>query len=349
MKKITQRDSNIELLRIIAMLMVLILHADFQALGQPSAVDIASKPASSAIRVLLEMMSLGAVNIFVLISGWFTIKPSVKGFISFIFQWVFFSVGIYAVSVLLGSTQITLKEFARCFSLISADTYWFIPSYMCLYLFAPVLNTFISNTSKREHLIVIMCFFIYQTIYSFVGAGASFLMKGYSALSFMGLYLLASYVRRYYRIEIVSKQLYLYCYFALSVVLTLVFLIGVLLGYDSIASRMTCYSNPLLILASLSLLLFFVKISFKSNCINWISKSCFAVYLLHSSPFLYYNAYLRSISIYQGYPFRIIYVVLLWFIVAILVDKVRLKVWDSLSSKLFNENSSIHRLIKYKG
>ena len=74
------------------MVMVLILHADFQALGAPGAAEIVSKPISSSVRVLLEMMSIGAVNIFVLISGWFTIKPSVKGFSTFIFQWLFFSI-----------------------------------------------------------------------------------------------------------------------------------------------------------------------------------------------------------------------------------------------------------------
>jgi len=45
------RESNFELLRIIAMFMVLVLHADFQALGEPTRADIISSPLTSSLKV----------------------------------------------------------------------------------------------------------------------------------------------------------------------------------------------------------------------------------------------------------------------------------------------------------
>lgn len=45
------RESNFELLRIIAMVMVLILHADFVALGHPDSVEIQRYPIISVIRI----------------------------------------------------------------------------------------------------------------------------------------------------------------------------------------------------------------------------------------------------------------------------------------------------------
>lgn len=41
------RSSNIELLRITAMVLVMVLHADFLSIGSPSATDIVSSPAQS--------------------------------------------------------------------------------------------------------------------------------------------------------------------------------------------------------------------------------------------------------------------------------------------------------------
>lgn len=41
---IEERQSNIELLRIISMFLILLVHADFYSLGEPSYIDIISEP-----------------------------------------------------------------------------------------------------------------------------------------------------------------------------------------------------------------------------------------------------------------------------------------------------------------
>ena len=50
----TQRDSNMELLRIIAMLLVLIVHANFKALGVPSQIDVITIPFPSFLRFFVS-------------------------------------------------------------------------------------------------------------------------------------------------------------------------------------------------------------------------------------------------------------------------------------------------------
>lgn len=69
-----QRQSNFELLRIIAILLVLILHADFYALEGPVANDIINSPTDSMLRILFQAITIVAVNVFVMISGWFGIN-----------------------------------------------------------------------------------------------------------------------------------------------------------------------------------------------------------------------------------------------------------------------------------
>lgn len=90
------RQSNFELLRIVAMFMVMMLHVNFLALGKPSVEDAGSAPLATFTRILFEVMSVGSVDLFVLISGWFGIKANRKSLFTFIFQVVFV---IYSVSI----------------------------------------------------------------------------------------------------------------------------------------------------------------------------------------------------------------------------------------------------------
>ena len=63
-----ERDSNLELLRIIAMLLVLMVHADFKALDTPTVGEIINNPESSFLRFLCESISIICVNVFIFIT-----------------------------------------------------------------------------------------------------------------------------------------------------------------------------------------------------------------------------------------------------------------------------------------
>ena len=340
----SERKSNFELLRIVSMFMVLLLHADFRALGWPTCIDIVSSPLISAIKVFFEMASIVAVNVFILISGYFGIKPSIKGFLKFIFQWLFFSIGIYAIMIFISHSEFSLKGIATCIALKPdiSNSYWFIPSYICLYLFAPVLNSFIDKAKKREFIYILLSFIIFQTICGFITSGAVFLIKGYSTLSFMGLYLLAGFVRIHIDLSKYSKLFFANSYLLITILLTIIWLLA--MRYDSVAiySRIGCYSNPLVIASSLCLFLLFSKISFSNTIINKIAASCFAVYLLHCHPFIfsYYLESIRSINVSNAFisALFILCVICIWFIVAILLDFLRIFAWNRLQN--YNHRST---------
>lgn len=73
------RQSNIEQLRIIAMLLVVFVHANYFSLGTVSQSEILRDPYTSLIRIFLEQICIVGVNVFVLISGWFGIRPTLRG------------------------------------------------------------------------------------------------------------------------------------------------------------------------------------------------------------------------------------------------------------------------------
>lgn len=90
--KVTPRDSNMELLRIIAMVIIMFVHANFRALGHPTLEELACSPVGTFVRYLWEGLCILGVNVFVMLSGWYGIrfKPVRLGALAF--QILFFIV-----------------------------------------------------------------------------------------------------------------------------------------------------------------------------------------------------------------------------------------------------------------
>ena len=89
-----------------------------------------------------------AVDVFVLISGWFSIKPKTKSICSFLFQIAFLQILSYAVFVSAGFVEFS-KESFKDLMMLKPFQGWFIKAYLLLYIISPVLNTFVENASKR--------------------------------------------------------------------------------------------------------------------------------------------------------------------------------------------------------
>lgn len=325
------RQSNIELLRIIAMFLVLVVHADFWALGSPTIKDFSSNTLSAFTRTLIESISIVCVNVFILISGWFGIRPSLKGFCNFVFQCVFFLFGIYTILLATGYTQLTIKGIAGCLCLTSAN--WFIRAYVGLYIIAPILNIFIERSSKRTIELFMIAFFIFQTIWGWSNA-AKFFEQGYSTFSFIGLYILARYTRQYANRKLISKGGIIYILSAITNTLLYFFLQKVNIKIDAYS-----YINPLIIIASLGLLMHFSNLKIgHSRVINWIAKSSFGVFLLHSNPNIGEPIFkVQMINLFENYNGLYYLAVTLLtllgvYALGILFDQPRRWLWNLISS-----------------
>lgn len=182
------------------MFLVLVVHADFWSLGAPTFQEVRDSFLPSITRIIIEAFAIVCVNAFVFISGWFTIKPTLKGFCNFIFQCGYFIIGIYVIMLATGQVAFNIKDIRDCFCL--TNNYWFIKAYIGLYILSPILNLFAEKSSKRQFGITLASFYIFQTIYGFGFARATnFIEHGYSTFSFIGIYLLAQYIKHYVTIN----------------------------------------------------------------------------------------------------------------------------------------------------
>ena len=343
-----ERQSNMELLRIFAMLLIMVGHADFWSIGIPTKVDVSASPITSYLSFFIEEIALVGVNVFVLISGWFGIRPNIKGVCKFLFQCLFFSIGIYVVFVVVGWADFTIEGIAECLILLPnsiggfAGEYWFVASYLGLYILMPILNMFVEKVSKKQLEYFLLSFFFFEFYFDWLSNSAVFIYNGYSTFSFVGLYMLARYVKMYpNRMTQLSKMTDIYLYIGISFFSAIIMMCAIMLNKEIIIGRFMVYTSPTLIAASLFLLLFFSKIKLHSKVINWIAISSFAVYMVHMHPEVspyYKNSVYYLHNNFSPFLFGIFTFLLLVtiFFLSIFIDKLRIKIWDFIEKKLFS-------------
>lgn len=157
MKEKLERDSNMELLRAISMLLVLVVHANFTALSVPDAQYISINALSAFFRFLTESFSIIAVNVFVLLSGWYGIHPKMTRFGRFLFQVLFFGVICMCIEWAL-SGRMPQNVILTILTLSPSSNYWFFKTYLALFIISPVLNSFVENAKRRQFEYVLVGF-----------------------------------------------------------------------------------------------------------------------------------------------------------------------------------------------
>lgn len=321
------RNSNLELLRCILMLMLLILHFNGQALGLPTAERLQTLPLYIALaRFGIEGFTIIVVNCFVLISGYFGIKTNFKKVFTLYFECLFY--GIISLFILHTPDSINAKEVGYSFLVFSHSPLWFITSYFGLLLFAPLLNKAIENSNTKQHLYFIMLltvFNIYLGWFWHVEGNAN----AYCTLQFIYLYFIGSYLKRISSLLLkIKKSWFIIGYLFCSITITLMAYATVALGVEKhLWLHALSYHNPLIILSACFFLLLFTKFTLKSKFINWVAQSSLAIYIIHSLfwPIIYEKVSLQAkiLSLPQ-LLFWCIGAIITIYIVSILIDKIRI-------------------------
>jgi hypothetical protein len=329
MTKKKTRDSNMELLRIVAMLLVMIVHASYRALGLPTLEMLVEDPQSGFLRLLTESFSIMAVNVFVMLSGWYGIRLRWSRLAELLFQVLFF--GLVCVGIAYIATGSLPTSIAKCVLMLGEGDYWFVKTYLALYLLSPVLNAFVEHASRRQMETTLLTLFAFQWVFGWIFNATIWLNGGYSLPSFVCLYLLARYMNIHRpRFTKFGRQTDISIYIVTCAFMTVS--IFLLKRYFNLGGVLYYYNSPTAILAAAYLLLFFSKLHLQSRIVNWVAISALAIYLTHSNSYLchYYDGTIRLWCDQLALPSFLLYMVALIavvFVGSILLDKVRLLVW----------------------
>lgn len=290
------RQSNIELLRILTMLGVILLHYN----GEPGGALDAAVPGSLNFYILhiVESMFICAVNLFVLISGYFLCtggKRSAWKAFELLIQVVVYSAGLYVLQSIL-SGGFSLRSFAA--RLLPAN--YFVTLYVAVYLISPYLNLLIrgltgkGNTFRTCLILLGVVFAVYSTAIDLAGdvlgtswSGLSTValdgtQRGYSVVNFAMMYLIGAYLR----LEKTEKQpvgKLLLAFFANSLVLAAIAAGGKLAGIN-VSQTMWAYCNPLVMINAVLIFQVFRALELPElRWVNLLASGAFSVYLLHAA------------------------------------------------------------------
>lgn len=198
-----ERDSNMELLRIIAMWMITIHHflvnAGMTYSGIAGRAPLA--PGYEWATMLNGFVYIG-VNCFILISGYYGIKFKWKGLFKLWLFCAFYELCSPIISHLLHGDPIsimqTLHDTIFCFSF---SHNWFIMCYVCLYFLSPLLNSARDNMDKRKYLIVLGLLTILTLYFGYWRHVVFWNPDGYSVANFVYVYLIGGYIQKYVRTD----------------------------------------------------------------------------------------------------------------------------------------------------
>ena len=333
-----RRDSNIELMRLLCMTMIVIHH---MLIGSVYSVpEILESQGSvnftKGVGILLNSFCYIGVNCFILISGYYSIKFKIRGLIKLYLFCVF-----YFVFSLLFLDKPIIKDniLHAVFPFSSHHVYWFISCYFVLYLLSPFLNVAIEHLHKKEYVLVLTTLTIANVYYGYIWK-QDYNYNGYNVSQMIYLYVISGYIRKYVNLNPLNRTKLFLIYLVFATTLGFLAIISHLINIPFY--RTFAYNNPLLILASISFFIFFLRFSFKNAFVNWIASSSLAIYLMPEFPHreFFSSIILQYENIYMGgiiLLFLTITYALSKVIIALFFDKIRIYLFEYPLFKFINK------------
>lgn len=350
MKKV--RSANIELLRIIAMLFVVVLHYLGKG-GTLLAWGDANFSGNTYLAWGMEAFALVAVNVYVLIGGYFLVdcRFKIMRIVKLWLQVFFYSAGIWLLFLALGKVPADYNGtywYSMFLLPITSQHYWFASIYIFMCLLAPFMGLAARKMSKKQlKTCIIVLMILFSRVWKiFLPLSSPIDDKGYGIIWFVCLFMIAAYIRLYVPVNRKwGKPFCVYmisslCLFlSLPAIGTLSQITGKLPDYYDVFYE---YNAPFTIVGAIALFLAFRNMNIPSEkvgkVINFFASATFGVYLIHEHTLLRGLWHeLWKVGEYYQTPYFILHcilVVLCIYIIGTLVDWLRQLLFTSVSKLL---------------
>lgn len=329
----SHRNSTLELLRILCMLIIVAAHYSAYGLEQQEI----SSTANLFFAGSFLLVGKGFVSCFVLISGYFMVESrfTLRKALKVLGQIFFYTVGCALLYCLVLSPGTTMDKHHLIGTLfpIGDSMYWFMTDYMILMLATPLLNAGLARISQSAlRNLLILSFFMWSVAPNLLHLKYAF----NEPLWFFVLYLFAAYCRKYppkvprsAAFHLVLSLFFFGCVLAASLVIVLRRQVNSILALEVECQAFYTLNHPLIVLGSFSLFLAAIRARpFQNRFINLLSGATLGVYLLHE------NDYMRSylwLTVFHAdqqagsrwLPLHVVQAAVLVFILGAVIDLVR--------------------------
>lgn len=365
--KTLDRNYSLDLLRILSMLMIQFLHicthGNADSIFYPGTINW-------YIMKFIYMVCVCSVNIFIMISGYFSVYKRFnfkRLFRTCAAVWFYSWVCLIIVKAF-GLCELTTNQLLTAIFPISYRQYWFATCYIVLSLLSPFLNKFLNHISRREYKGFLICLFVCMVLWhDFLPLSNPMgVDNGYSVVWFIFLYCLAGYIRIYKDSYKFSFKKCVVVFFSTSVVMTFLFVVLTNVGHIipiieefNLAQYYNSYCSILTLFQALSLFLVFrdreLKNDILKKIIAFFAPLTFGVYLIHDNSIIRHILYTSIFGIDKLSDSTLSLIVVLFGIMASFViyatfEFFRKLVFDKIlqSPKIGQALDKIQNYIEYK-
>ena len=348
-----QRNSSFELLRILAMFIIVVSHSLPKSSPYVSPceymLDIEGILTFHDVNliILFFLRNFGQIGniIFVACSSYFLLESTnVKSdkIISMVINCFLISVLILLAISIIGiplPTNIIVRQFFP----VSLCNNWFITCYILFYAIHPMLNISVHTLSKEQLFVFNVFFLILYSILSFFTKAFFF---NSLLINFIGVYFIVAYLKLY------PPKIFMS--FKNNIILLFV---GILLGFLILCvtilikhpvAYMYNMMNPSLLMIAMSLFLLAKNYNFKSYFINYISSLSMFIYIIHDNQLII--RYLKPLiyqHLYQEFSYNHLFIIVFLYsafvyLISIIISSLYKNLFAKYISKL---SSNISELI----
>lgn len=345
-----KRDSNLELFRIITMILIIAHHYVVNSgLMEVIREDVQQYGinAKSIFYLIFGAWGKTGINCFVMITGYFMCKSKItlKKFIKFLVQIYFYRIVIYLIFLFTGFEPFSVKTLLKAILPITQIDKNFTGCFLIFYLCIPFLNILVGNMIKRQHeLLLILSLSVYVVIGTVVNVSFNYVTW------FCILFFISSYIRLYPIPLFENTKIWLICTlisFLVSCMSIICMLwIGEKIGKYNPYFFMADSNKIFAVTTGISSFMLFKNFKIKYNpFINAVASTCFGVLLIHANSDTMrrwlWKDFLHNVEMYNSKNFLLhaVCCVIGIFVICSLIDLLRSRVENVVMSKLLEKKN----------
>lgn len=282
LSRANRREGNIELLRIVSMLLIIAHHMAYHG----NAMNAPLEENKALARFLFAGGQTG-VNCFVLITGYFLTEFKARRLLSVWLETLFYSLGLTLLAKWTGLATPSDQQILDSAQVVLRSPYWFVVMYLGLTALLPLLSPAVKNLGKRRFQWVLGMGAVFLSLIPTLTLARPSASYYHLFTWFLYLYLMGAYFRRFP--PKIGKRPWL-C--ALIFLLLIAFMaLSSLWGekhaglFSKVASRHNFFADKNTIpqlLCSCALFLCFSGLKIKAfKGLGLFSSAAFGVYLIH--------------------------------------------------------------------
>ncbi len=339
----SKRNSTLEILRIISMLLIIMHHYSvhgFELMNLPLALN----------KFIVGFLSLGGklgVSCFILISGYYMIdsKFTLQKFLKLVGEIWFYSISMLILFLtVLNPVELNMKLIISSIFPLLSSFYWFMTAYVLLMILSPILNLIINNIGKCLHEnLIIFSILIWSFLHNFL----NFELYYNDFIWFIVLYFIAGYLKKYPKRK--TKKHFLKAFISYLIIIIsdiLLIYIGSKYNINYLVEKSAHFSelnSPFILFSSIELFLGFSNSKpFNNKIVNNVASTTLGIYLIHDNrimrPFLWNTIFNNSKMFFSNFLLlHSIFSVLIVFIFCMIIDLIRQNTIEKLYLKILNK------------